>query len=174
MFFIKISLQLSACYSRYKREFDKVCCETSSSMLLRPQHLFEPRIPQPQADSQLYQHVCTNVWLELSPWLLQEWRKVSSHYIVFSFFFFFFFWAHICLSHISNVKRQCCPNVYELILSQLTYTSEFLPLFHIADQRYNNGDQMFLCPVGSDDERSCTTLNDFVLRRIMGLYLDLM
>ncbi len=43
----------------------------------------------------------------------------------------------------SNVKRQCCPNVTELMLSQLTYTPGFLPLFNIGDERYNNSGQMF-------------------------------
>ncbi len=47
------------------------------------------------------------------------------------------------LSHSSNVKRQYCPNATELMLSQLTYTTEFLPLFNIDDQHYNNSGQMF-------------------------------
>ena len=47
------------------------------------------------------------------------------------------------LSHLSNVKRQCCPNVTELMLFQLTYTTEFLPLFNIDDQRRCNSGQMF-------------------------------
>ncbi len=49
----------------------------------------------------------------------------------------------LCLSHLSNAKRQCCPNVTELMLSQLTYTTEFLLLFNIDDQRYNNTGQLF-------------------------------
>ena len=47
------------------------------------------------------------------------------------------------LSHLSNIKRQCCPNVSELMLSQLTYTTEFLPLFNIDNQRPNNSGLMF-------------------------------
>ena len=47
------------------------------------------------------------------------------------------------LSHLGNITRQCYPNVTELMLSQLTYTTEFLPLFNIDDQHYNNTAQMF-------------------------------
>ena len=45
-----------------------------------------------------------------------------------------FYAGHI----LSNVTRQNCPNVTELILSQLTYTTDFLPLFNIDGQSYNN------------------------------------
>ena len=72
----------------------------------------------------------------------------------------------LCLSHFSNVKRQCCPNIAELMLSQLTYTTEFLLLFNIDNQRHNKIGQMFSAqwagPLGDLLQNNATTLKSDV------------
>ncbi len=83
------------------------------------------------------------------------------------------------LSHLSNVKRQCCPNVSELMLSQLTYATQFLPLFNIDNQRNNNSGQMFSAQWEFEDKRvqflfRCLTkgrLGWTAMTRILHLFL---